>query len=121
MSVPPYHYVRWTWWKTYSVTDLVSTLKDRFTVTLMKQIPGQDEMISLNRRDTPFMEVKADTLSVYIAPSKAVLFQKEGAPFTERDLELRKILLELYGHATPAPLPLFYRAEPPFQTREKGR
>jgi len=119
MGFPPYHYVRWTWWKTYSVTDLVSrALKDKFTVTLMKQIEGQ-EMISLNRRDTPFMEVKADTLSAYVAASKAVLFQKEGTPFTERDLELRKTLLELYSHATPAPLPFFYRAEPAFQTRKR--
>jgi hypothetical protein len=58
MSDPPYHYVRWTWATVCSVTELVSVLKDRFTVTLMRHIPGQEQMISLTGRDIPSCQLR---------------------------------------------------------------
>ena len=115
-QLQPYSYVRYTWWKTYSVEELVSKLKDRFTVIEPQGLKG--ESLSPIQGDIPKIEVKADTLVVYVAPSRAVLSQKESKPFTKRDMELREIVLSLYPHATPGPLPFFYRREPKFQTTE---
>jgi hypothetical protein len=116
MSRPePYFYVRYTWWKAHDIVGLTSKLKERFTVMELRRPDEKGEFISLGERDIARIEVKADTLSAYIAPSKAVLFQKESAPFTKRDMELRETLLALYPHVIPAPIPLFYRREPKFK------
>ncbi|MCW4037968.1 MAG: hypothetical protein NWF13_04450 [Candidatus Bathyarchaeota archaeon] len=44
----------------------------------------------------PELLFKADTLYAAISPSKATLFQKTRNPFTSKDLELRKRILDLY-------------------------
>jgi len=114
----PYLYVRYTWWKTHDIAGLTSKLKEKFTVIELRRPGGTEGMISLSEMDVAQIEVKADTLSAYLAPSKAVLFQKESAPFTKRDLELRQTILALYTHVLPGPLPFFYRREPKFKTQE---
>jgi hypothetical protein len=45
-----------------------------------------------------WLKVKADTLTAYLFPLKALLFQKEYKPFTNRDMELRRKVLELYPY-----------------------
>lgn len=118
MSQPePYNYVRYTWWKTHDITGLASKLRERFTVIDLRHPSRTDAMISLGERDIAQIEAKADTLSAYLAPSKAVLFQKESASFTKRDMELRETILALYPHVIPAPLPFFYRREPKFKVQ----
>jgi hypothetical protein len=44
------------------------------------------------------MRVTADTLSAYLSPMRAVLFQTDPQPLTEKDAALREILFELYNH-----------------------
>lgn len=110
----PYVYTRWTWGKTYKIIELTEKLKE-FTVILMKIIDPDNSNFRLNITDTPILEVKADTLSAYLAPSKVSLFQKESAPFTKRDLDLREILLSLYPHSTSTPIPFPVQKEPEFR------
>lgn len=119
MSYTPYNYVRWTWWKNYEIHELTSKLKEQFIIIMLRQPDLKEESLRLSIRDTPQIEVKADTLSAYLAPAKAVLFQKKSAPFTKKDLELRKMLLTMYPHSIPMPIPVYYRREPKFQTEEK--
>jgi len=116
MSGPePYRYIRYTWWKTYDIAELASKLKERFTVIELRSYGRNEDVPSITRRDTPQIRVKADTLSAWLAPSRVILFQKESAPFTKRDMELREIVLSLYSHVIPGPLPFFYRKEPKFE------
>lgn len=115
--LPPYGYIRWTWGKNYKVMELTEKLKG-FTVILMKNFDPENRSVRLNTTATPILEVKADTLSAYLAPSKADMFQKESAPFTKRDLELREILFSLYPRNTPTPLPFSVQKEPAFQVEK---
>jgi hypothetical protein len=45
--------------------------------------------------------------------------QKKPAPFTAKDLELRKRVMELYPKERPTFLPLHFGSEPQFETFEK--
>jgi len=63
--------------------------------------------------------VKADTLKAYISRFRATMFQRETAPFTGRDLELRARLMELYPRNRPSPAPWLISHETPFDVAEK--
>jgi hypothetical protein len=117
MSRPElYSYVRFTWWTAYDIKGLYAKFVDRFTVRMPSGLQG--ESLSLIQRDIYRMEVKADSLVAYVAPSRAVLSQKESRPFTMKDLELREAILELYPHVSPGPFPFYNRKEPPFRVEE---
>ena len=116
MSLSPYHYVRWTWRRSYDAAELAEKLGG-FTVTFLNPAGKEGEMITISNSEIEFLEVKADTLSARLAPSKAVLFQKESAPFTKRDMELRSILFQLYTRSRGTPLPWPLQSEPPFETQ----
>lgn len=62
----------------------------------------------------PELLFKADTLYAAISPSRAILYQKTRSPFTEKDVELRKTIQELYSFQLK--LPLLAR-EPTFETQ----
>jgi hypothetical protein len=114
MSLPPYHYVRWTWLRRYEAAELAEKLGG-FTVTFLNP-PGKDgDMIAISNSEIEFLDVKADNLSARLAPSKAVLFQKESAPFTKRDMELRSIVFQLYNQSRATPLPWPLQREPRFE------
>ena len=63
--------------------------------------------------------VKADTLKAYISTFRTVLFQRDRAPFTPRDMELRRRLLEVYLRDRPSPFPWAFSDEEPFEVAEK--
>jgi hypothetical protein len=116
MSLSPYYYVRWTWQRSYEAAELAEKLGG-FTVRFLNP-PGKDgDMITVSNSEIEFLDVKADTLSARLASSKAVLFQKESAPFTKRDMELRSILFQLYNHSRGTPLPWPLNREPRFETQ----
>jgi hypothetical protein len=116
MGLPPYHYVRWTWWRDYEAADLAEKLGG-FTVTFLTPPGKEGDMITISNSEIEFLDVKADTLSARLAPSKAVLFQKESAPFTKRDMELRSIVFQHYNHSRGTPLPWPLQREPRFETQ----
>lgn len=59
--------------------------------------------------------IKADTLGAYVSRVRAVLFQRDTAPFTPRDMELRRRILEVYPRDRPTPLPWSFSGERPFE------
>ena len=59
-------------------------------------------------------------MSALLAHMRAVLYQRDWAPFTERDVELRRKIKEIYGRDLMTPLPLAFRAEPEFEV-EAGK
>ena len=63
--------------------------------------------------------VKADTIGAYISKFRAVLFQRDRAPFTSRDLELRRRILEVYPRDRPSPFPWAFSDEEPFEVAEQ--
>lgn len=61
----------------------------------------------------------ADTLVALLSPTRAVLYQKEPSPFTARDKELRRKILEQYSRSRVTPLPNSFRDEPRFEAAEE--
>ena len=50
-----------------------------------------------------------------LSPMRAVLSQKEAAPFTKKDVELRKKVLEFYPRSRPTPFPWQFISEPEYE------
>jgi len=107
----PYRYVRFTWWRDLKPTDLIERFKDDFTLTFYPREERGDE-IGVHRAHRWEILVKADTLSVFLGPNRACLFQQTRGPFTQRDLKLREKVLSLYPHG-------FLLYEPKFEVEEK--
>ncbi|UCH37474.1 MAG: hypothetical protein JSV76_07315 [Candidatus Bathyarchaeota archaeon] len=62
-----------------------------------------------------WLKVKADTLTANLFPLKALLFQKEHQPFTNKDMELRQQILELYPYNRSSLISFGFVTEPRIQ------
>lgn len=77
------------------------------------------EEISLFKVDRERLRIEADTLRARLSSYRAVLYQRENAPFTVRDMALRGRALELYPHNSPTPFPVKFSMEPEFEVAEE--
>lgn len=114
----PYHHVRFNWLRTHDPVKLVQTLKSKFAVTpprLEKEDRGEISPYAGQRWE---VLVKADTLSAFLGATRAVLFQTERAPFTQRDMELRRAVFMLYPRDRSTPFPWGFTHEPPFEVEK---
>jgi hypothetical protein len=113
-----YHYVRWRWWTKLDLGEVSEELSQRYEVEALNR-PSYELELTLRKDEREEILVRSDTLRVYVSAFRAVMFQKEAAPFTPRDLELRNRVMELYPHARPTPLPMQFSTEPEFETIEQ--
>ncbi len=77
--------------------------------------PGTKYEVAIHKDDRSELEVKSDTLVALLSSFRAVLSQREPAPFTPRDMELRKRVIELYPRERPTPFPWMFGHEPNFE------
>lgn len=98
----------------YDTEMLALKLQEHFTrvKTLVRVIKDDIQRISEINSVVPEILFKADTLYATISPTRAVLFQKSRAPFTMKDLELRKTIFDLYNSRFTLPL---FDPEPKFE------
>lgn len=122
----PYGYARFTWWYPYNLGELATKLKESFTL-VRSLIRKKKEPWDMTARAWSFqddareeIEVKADTLFARLSPFRAILFQKEKAPFTKKDMELRETVLALYPRSTATPISGPYTAEEPKFEKESS-
>jgi hypothetical protein len=115
----PYGYARFTWYYPYNLEELTTKLKENFAI-VKSLVKKKKEVWDMTARAWSFqddpreeIEVKADTLFASLSPFRAVLFQKEKAPFTKKDLELRETVLALYPRSQPTPISGPFSAEEP--------
>ena len=113
-----YHYIRWRWWIKLDLEEVSEELSKKYEVELFER-PSYELELTYRKDERAELLVKSDTLRVYLSPFRAVLFQKEPAPFTPKDLELRNRVIELYPKERPTPLPMQFSSEPKFETIEK--
>lgn len=119
-EVEAYHYVMFRWWTRLELGKISKDLTTKFEViTLAKPSDGHD--LSLLKDERYELEVKSDTLIAFLSPIRAVLSQKEAAPFTSRDVELREKVLDLYPRSRPTPFPWLFSVEPKYQTDTRTR
>ncbi len=108
--------------KPHDLKELVAKLKEQFTI-VKSPVAKKKEPWDMTARAWSFQDdareevhVKAETLSARLAPFRAVLYQKEKAPFTRKDMELRETVLALYPYDTPTYVPFrFGEKEPKFE------
>lgn len=110
-----YHYVRFQWWQGVDLKKASEELSTEFSV---EPIELPQAGISIVRDERDELKVHLDTLGAIFSRFRAVLFLKESALFTERDVRLRKRILELYPRNRPTPFPWEYSAEPKFEVEK---
>lgn len=81
--------------------------------------PSVEHDLSILKDDRSELVVKSDTLVAYLSSFRAVLSQRSPAPFTQKDMELRKRVFELYPQDRPTPFPWEFSHEPKFEVTEK--
>jgi hypothetical protein len=98
----------------YDTEMLALKLQEHFTrvKTLVRVIESEGTLISEIKSVVPEILFKADTLYATISPTRAVLFQKSRAPFTLKDLKLRKTIFDLYNSRFTIPI---FDPEPRFE------
>ncbi len=98
----------------YDAEMLALKLEEQFTrmKTLVRVIESEVKRLSEIKSVVPEILFKANTLYATISPTRAVLFQKSRAPFTLKDLELRKTILDLYSSRFTIPI---FDPEPKFE------
>jgi hypothetical protein len=120
MSVrAPYHYVRFRE-DPLDLGETEVTLRAEGFAVEKHNTPPKDgyeiEMKQVFQTDwnRDHLIVKADTLEAFLTQSVATLLQREFRPFTERDMNLRKIVLELFNKGRPDFLAVYSSSEPEF-------
>ena len=113
----PYHFVRFLW---ADSVDLDAMAEEFAEYVVGWRIPPE----SLSKMDFHIynlkeLKLKADTLSVFISITRAILFQRKQASFTNRDAELRRRVFEIFPRSRPTPFPFLVVDEPDFEVEEK--
>jgi hypothetical protein len=116
-SAKAYHYVRWRWNDRIDVDKLAKELSEEYDV---KAIPdhGWDLELTYMKEMRDRYLIKADTLTVFLSIFRVVMTQRKPAPFTAKDVELRKRMLELFPKERPTFLPWQFSTEPEYETIE---
>jgi hypothetical protein len=109
-----YHHLRYRWWDKADIGKIKEELDPKFSIILWKG-PRTEGEINLFTEERDVLKIKADTLYAYLDIYKAILFQKEPAVFTKRDMELREKIFKIYTRITPFPYPLIIENEPKFE------
>ena len=118
-DLEPYSYTRYTWSKNVNVDKEANRLGADFEIKPINTPELSEQEVAIYKTTRKEIIVKADTVDAIIGTFRAILYQKEKAPFTHQDLLLRQKILELYPRTTPSPLPIMPSFEPKF-TIEKS-
>jgi hypothetical protein len=116
----PYYYVRFRWDFGVDIGIIVGELAEDFVVEEVKTFESDRDM-TLYKGHREELKATADSLTVLLSRTRAVLYQREAEPFTERDMKLRGRILELYPRGRVTPLPLLFSDEPKFEVADSSR
>jgi hypothetical protein len=117
----PYHYIRFRS-TPLNLREAEASLRlEEFSVEKHDTPPKAELELSMKNffgtdwnRD--HLIVKADTLEAFLTQSVATLLQKQLRPFTQRDIRLREIVLDLYRETRSGILSPYLQQEPEFDT-----
>jgi hypothetical protein len=115
-----YEYITYSkFGRLYNVETISQKLREKFTFVKIL-VPKRKTSMSFIRPSelwgfVPEILFKADTLYAAISPSKATMFQKKRNPFTPKDLDLRKRILELYTWRFAG---IVFTKEPKFEVQD---
>ena len=110
----PYHYVRFRWWSRVDLEKASKDLEKFFSVERIS-LPSDKNEFSMYKDEREELKVTADTLTAFLSAFHVVLSQKTAAPFTSKDVALRKQILEMYPQSRPTPFPWSFSWEPKYE------
>ncbi len=113
-----YSYARFRWIRDLDVDKEAERLSEEFEVRPINTPEPSEYEVSIYKTTRKEIIIKADTVGAIISTFRAILYQKEKAPFTNRDLKLRKEILDLYPRRSATPLPIGWSYEPKFITED---
>ena len=102
MRIIPYHYTRFVWQKSLDLREIEISLRAEGYSVEYHVAPKGGLDISFNwagNRD--HIIVKSDMLEAFLTQGATTLLQRKIETFTERDMNLRKIIFDLYPYAQP--------------------
>ena len=115
-KVKPYSYARFTWIKDIDVVKEANRLSKEFLVEPINTPEPSEQEVSIHKDSRKEIIIRADTVNAIISRFRAILYQKEIAPFTATDLKLRQEIIDLYPRNSPSPIPVGVSYEPKFIT-----
>ena len=119
--VDKYIYNRFRWWDAADLSKIKEELiKEGFSAEEHK-MPRSDDEFSLVKDSRDHLKIRADTIGAFLNPFTATLFQKNKAPFTDRDLRLRHLILEIYPRNSPTIFPWSSSYEPDFERERENK
>jgi hypothetical protein len=111
----PYHYVRFR----YDPLDLeegnVLLRAEGFRPELHRTPEGGLDLSFNTDWNRDHLRVKADTLEVVLTKSVATLLQRRSMPFSPRDMNLRRVVFDLFPYGRHAGLSMYTMTEPEFE------
>lgn len=95
--------VRFRWWHPFNIEKFIEVNRNRFDIEERPDYIGwgKIEVFAEIRKE---YRIKADTLFAFVTQYKAILFQKDHAPLTKKDEELKDIILKEYPRIRETPL-----------------
>jgi len=105
LTEEPYYGVLWTRWRLWTPEQLEGIFGAEFLVTHYDwPVPPKAYDFHFGGSLTRYeIRVKADTLHALLSSIRAVLYQKEPEPFTERDERLYVMILSIYRNKRKLP------------------
>lgn len=101
-EVKPYFKTRFRWYDPFDITEFVNNFGNNYKIRLPLDLMDESR-IEIFRDVRKEIKVRADTLHVFLTAYKAILFQKEVVPLTDKDIELEKLVLMNYTHVRDTP------------------
>jgi hypothetical protein len=80
MLTRPYRFVRYAWWREVDLDTVSEELGGAFNFEAI-DLPSTREEISLFKVDRERLRIEADTLRARLSSYRAMLYQRENAPF----------------------------------------
>ena len=115
----PYFYLRYRWLKPVDFDAVFAELSGYSIEHRPLPIPLPLFDYSFLRDNRDGYKVTADTLSAFLHPLKAMMFQTEPRAFTIRDLKLREVVLRHYTMKRATPVTPTLIKEPPFKIAQQ--
>jgi len=103
MEDKPYFKIRFHWYNPFNITEFVNNFGNNYKIRLPLDLMDESR-IEIFRDVRKEIKVRADTLHAFLTAYRAILFQKEVIPLTDRDRELEKLVLKNYTHVRDTPL-----------------
>ena len=101
-----------------NIQELATELRGMNFCVRRRDTP-RDDSLTLHTEWREELTLEADTLAAHLAPKRAVLYQRNPAPFTSDDLRLRGALFSFYPYGRPTFLPFYSEKEPEFDVRAR--